>query len=96
MMLCSSKCNVSEDFEANMNIMYWTAKNIAIEKKIKVIIFKNSINEDILKLFISKMIIILIRIVWQQNVKITAIKFNKLSNEAIEENKIKLEECFLQ
>ena len=61
-MLCSSKCNVFEDFEADISIMYQTAKDIAIEKKIKIVIFKNSMNEDILKLSDSKMIIILIKI----------------------------------
>ena len=63
MILCLFKCNVSEDFEANMNIMYRTAKDIAIEKKAEIVIFENSINKDILKLFDSKMIIISIRIV---------------------------------
>ena len=64
MILYSSKCNASEDFEASMNIMYLTAKNVAIEeKKIKIVIFKNSMNENILKLFDSEMIIILIKIV---------------------------------
>ena len=33
MILYSSKYNVSEDFEANMNIIYLIAKNVAIEKK---------------------------------------------------------------
>ena len=31
--LCSSKCNASKDFEANMNIIYLIIKNVAIEKK---------------------------------------------------------------
>ena len=62
MMLCSSKCNVSEDFEIHINIMYRTAKNIAIEKKIEIIIFENSMNEDIFKLSDSEMIIVLIKI----------------------------------
>ena len=63
MILCSSKCNASEDFEANMNIIYLTAKDVAIEKKkIKIVIFENSINENILKLFNFEMIIILMKI----------------------------------
>ena len=53
-------------------------------------------NEDILKLFNSEMIIILIKIAWQQDVKAIANKLNKLSNEAIEEDEMKLEECSLQ
>ena len=59
-MLYLSKCNVSENFEINMNIMYRIAKDIAIEEKIEIINFKNSINENILKLFDSEIIIILI------------------------------------
>ena len=62
MMLYSLKCNVSENFEANINIMYRIAKDIAIEKKIEVVIFENSMNENILKLFDLKMIIISIKI----------------------------------
>ena len=62
MMLCLLKCNVFENFETNMNIMYLTAKNIAIEKKIEIVIFKDSINENILKLLDFKMIIILKKI----------------------------------
>ena len=62
-MLCSLKCNVFKDFEANMNIMYQTAKNIAIEEKIEIIIFENLMNENIFKLSDLKMIIILIKIV---------------------------------
>ena len=46
-----------------MNVMYRTAKDIAIEEKIEIVIFKDSMNEDILKLFDSKIIIILIRII---------------------------------
>ena len=62
-MLCLSKCNVSENFEANMNIMYLTAKSVAIEKKkIKVVIFENSINENIFKLSNLEMIIISMKI----------------------------------
>ena len=76
--------------------MYWTAKNIAIEKKIEIIIFENLMNEDILKLSDSKIIIISIKIIWQQNVKATTNKFNRLLNEAIEENEIKFEKCSLQ
>ena len=75
--------------------MYWTAKNITIEKKIEVVIFKNSMNEDIFKLSDSEMIIISIKIAWQQDVKVTINKFNKLSNKAIEEDEMKLEERFL-
>ena len=64
MILCSLKCNVSENFEININIMYLTAKNVAIEKKkIKVVIFKDLMNESIFKLSDSEMIIISIKIV---------------------------------
>ena len=64
MMLCSSKCNVSEDFEMNMSIMYLTAKNVAIEeKKIEIVIFEDSMNESILKLLDSEVIIISMKIV---------------------------------
>ena len=64
MMLCSSKCNVFEDFETSMNIMYLTAKNVAIEeKKIEVVIFEDLMNESIPKLFDSEMIIILMKII---------------------------------
>ena len=63
MILYSSKCNVSEDFKINMNIIYRTAKDIAMEKEIEIIIFKNSMNENIFKLFDSKIIIILIKII---------------------------------
>ena len=63
-MLCLSKCNAFENFEMNMNIMYLTAKDVAIEeKKIEVVIFENSMNENILKLLDFEMIIILIKIV---------------------------------
>ena len=63
MMLCSSKCNVFENFEMNMNIMYLTAKDVAIEeKKIEIVIFENSMNEDIFKLSDSEMIIISMKI----------------------------------
>ena len=63
-MLCSLKCNASEDFEANMNIMYRITKNITNEeKKIKIIIFDDSINENILKLSDSEMIMILMKII---------------------------------
>ena len=96
MMLYLSKCSVFKDFETNMNIIYWIAKNIAIEKKLQVVIVENLMNEDIFKLSDSKMIIISIKIVWQQNVKATINKFNKLSNEAIEEDEMKFEKCFLQ
>ena len=64
MILCSSKCNIFENFETNMNIMYLIAKGVAIEKKkIKIVIFENLMNENILKLFDSEMIIILMKIV---------------------------------
>ena len=64
MILCSSKCNAFEDFEINMNIMYLTAKNVAIEKKkIEINIFENSMNENIFKLFDSEIIIILMKII---------------------------------
>ena len=97
MMLCSSKCNVFEDFEASMNIIYLIAKNVAIEKKkIEVVIFKDSMNEDILKLPDSEMIIILMKIVWQQKMKTTTNKLNKLSNEASEKDDVNSENCFLQ
>ena len=63
MILCSSKCNVFENFKINMNIMYLIAKDVAIEeKKIKIVIFENSMNENIFKLFDLEMIIILIKI----------------------------------
>ena len=77
--------------------MYLIAKNVAIEeKKIKVVIFENSMNEDILKLSDFKIIIISMKIAWQQKIKITINKFNKLSNEASEENDVNFEKCFLQ
>ena len=64
MIVCSSKCNVFEDFKTNMNIMYLIAKNVAIEKKkIKIVIFENSMNENILKLFNFEMIIISMKII---------------------------------
>ena len=63
-MLCSLKCNASENFEANINIMYQTAKKISSEEKeIEVIIFNNLMNEDILKLSDSEIFIILMKIV---------------------------------
>ena len=63
MILCLLKCNVSENLEASMNIMYLIAKNVAIEKKkIKIVIFKNLMNEDIFKLFDFKIIIISMKI----------------------------------
>ena len=64
MILCSSKCNAFENFETSMNIMYLTAKDVTIEKKkIKIVIFEDSINENIFKLLDFEMIIILIKIV---------------------------------
>ena len=48
----------------NINIMYLTAKSVAIEKKkIEIIIFENSMNENIFKLFDFEMIIILMKII---------------------------------
>ena len=80
-----------------MSIMYLTAKNVAIEKKkIEVDIFEDSMDEDILKLPDFKMIIISMKIVWQQKVRATTNRFNKLFNEAREEDDVNFEECFLQ
>ena len=63
-MLCSSKCNIFENFEANMNIIYLTAKDVAIEKKkIEIVIFKDLMNESIFKLSDSEMIIISMKII---------------------------------
>ena len=53
-------------------------------------------NESILKLSDSEMIIISMKIVWQQKIRAIANKFNKLSNEASEENNVNFEECSLQ
>ena len=81
----------------SMNIIYLTAKDVAIEKKkIEIVIFENSMNENIFKLFDFEMIIISMKITWQQKVKITTNKFNKLSNEASEENDVNFKKCFLQ
>ena len=64
MMLCSLKCNVSEDLETDMNIMYRTAKNITREEKeIEIVIFDDLMNENIFKLFNSEMIMISMKIV---------------------------------
>ena len=64
MILCLSKCKTFEDFEMNMNIMYLIAKDVAIEeKKIKIDIFKNSMNENILKLSDFEIIIISMKII---------------------------------
>ena len=80
----------------NMNIMYLIAKSIAIEeKKIEIIIFENLMNENILKLSDSEIIIILMKIVWQQKVKVITNKFNKFSNEVSEEDDVNFEKCFL-
>ena len=77
--------------------MYLTAKDVAIkEKKIKIVIFENLMNENIFKLFDFEIIIILIKIIWQQKVKTTANKFNKFSNEASEKDDVNFEKCFLQ
>ena len=47
-----------------MNIMYLIAKNVAIKKKkIEIVIFKNSMNENIFKLSDLEIIIILMKIV---------------------------------
>ena len=44
--------------------MYLTAKSVAIEeKKIEIDIFKNSMNENIFKLFDSEIIIISMKII---------------------------------
>ena len=64
MILCSSKCNAFENFEVNMNIIYLTAKDVAIEeKKIEIDIFENLMNENIFKLFNFEMIIISMKII---------------------------------
>ena len=64
MILCLSKYNAFENFKININIMYLTAKDVAIEeKKIKIVIFENSMNKSIFKLLDSEMIIILIKII---------------------------------
>ena len=77
--------------------MYLTAKDVAIEeKKIEIVIFKDLMNESIFKLSDSEMIIILMKIIWQQEVKTTTNKFNKLSNKTNEENDVNFEDCFLQ
>ena len=63
-MLCLSKYNAFENFKMNMNIIYLIAKDIAIEeKKIEIVIFEDLMNENIFKLFDSKMIIILMKII---------------------------------
>ena len=63
-MLYSSKCNISEDFKTDMNIMYRIIKNIASEEEeIEVIIFNDSRNKSIFKLFDSKIIISSMKIV---------------------------------
>ena len=81
----------------NISIMYLTAKDVAIEeKKIKIIIFENSMNKSIFKLFDSEIIIILMKITWQQKVRTIINKFNKLSNEASKENDVSFKKCFLQ
>ena len=64
MMLCSSKCNALENFEADINIMYRTAKNITSEEKeIKILIFDDLMNKSIFKLSNSEMIMISMKIV---------------------------------
>ena len=64
MILCLSKCNAFENFKVNINIMYLIAKDVAIEeKKIKIVIFENLMNENIFKLSDLKMIIILMKII---------------------------------
>ena len=63
-MLCSSKCNALKDFKVNINIIYRTAKSITSkEKEIEVVIFDDSMNENIFKLSDSEMIMILMKIV---------------------------------
>ena len=77
--------------------MYLIAKSVAIkEKKIEIVIFENLMNENIFKLFDSEIIIISMKIIWQQKVKATTNKFNKFSNEASEEDDVNFEKCFLQ
>ena len=77
--------------------MYLTVKDVAIEeKKIKVVIFENSMNENIFKLPDLKMIIISMKTAWQQKVKTIVNKFNKLLNEASEEDDVNFEKYFLQ
>ena len=62
-MLCSSKCNASENFEANMNIMYRITKSITNEEKeIEIVIFDDLMNKSILKLSDFEIIMILIKI----------------------------------
>ena len=96
MILYLLKCNVFEDFEVSMNIMYLTAKDVASErKKIKIVIFENLIKKNIFKLFNLEIIIISIEIVWQQKIKITINKFNKFAKKAIEENNVNFEKRFL-
>ena len=53
-------------------------------------------NESIFKLPDSEIIIISMKIVWQQKVRATTNKLNKLSNKINEENDVNFEECFLQ
>ena len=77
--------------------MYLTAKDVVIgKKKIKVDIFENSMNESILKLSDSEMIIISMKIAWQQKMKATANRLNRLSNETSEKDDVNFEELFLQ
>ena len=52
-------------------------------------------NENIFKLLDFKIIIISMKITWQQKIKATANKFNQLSNEISEENNVNFEKCFL-
>ena len=48
----------------NMNIMYLIVKDVAIEeKKIEIVIFEDSMNKNIFKLFDFEMIIISMKIV---------------------------------
>ena len=80
-----------------MNIMYLIAEGVAIGgKKIEVGIFEDSMNGGILKLPDLEMIIVLMKIAWQQEARATANKFNRFSNEASEEDDVGFEECFLQ
>ena len=77
--------------------MYLIAKDVAIEeKKIEIDIFENLMNEDIFKLSDFEIIIILMKIVWQQKAKATTNKFNKFLNKVSEENDVSFEKCSLQ
>ena len=53
-------------------------------------------NKSIFKLFDSEIIIISMKIIWQQKMKATTHKFNKFSNETSEKNNVNCEKYFLQ